>query len=103
MGQLTGHEVACQLRERIALRLVEEGVVSLAGSKYLSDMQPRAGRLDGLGHEADAQPSAPAHYAQRPLQGDQPISGGQRVLLRQIDLILARAHLVMRRFDLDSE
>src|SRR5207248_11124291 len=98
-------ELAADLRQLVPLRGIEERVAPrVAVDQHLRNVQARARRvLERLRHEADQHSSATTQRTQRPLESDDGIGSAERALLGEVDLVLARPNLGVRRLDLDAE
>ena len=105
MRQLSGDELAADRGQLVALGGIEERVgASVSIDQHLRNVQARARRvLERLRHEADQHSSAATERAQRPLESDDGIGSAERTLLGDVDLVLARPNLGVRRLDLDAE
>ncbi len=57
---------------------------------------------DGLGHESGVQPVLLSDGLHHVFEGHAIVRAGQRVRIAEVDLVLARRHLVMGPLDLDA-
>ena len=80
---------------------IEEGVLLAAEQRLVGVHAAAVLPLDRLGHERGEEAVAAGDVAHDEPEGGDVVRGGQRVGVAEVDLVLARRHLVMRRLHLE--